>query len=743
MSTNEPLVKLQAAGQASILSYNVPDPTSYSGRFNLGLKFPLSPNGDTIFKKRVLQKQVVNQADTGTGLIPMTANFRRFVVLQKINDTGTPANSDSGASGGTGGEVVVRVPSMYITVGSSYAGAGDALPIQLIAHSRDDVSSVEPTAVRFLIHKPDGQSELIDANKSTSELGIWKATYRATASGTYVAKITADFVNSRGTNSTWSSAASSHFDVSITPGQNIDTSPPQINVLSGSGETLTLNQQGVAQLNLDFQVVEDLGAPTIDILLDDVQDTTTALQNMPGAVKRYTTNITMAGVHLVKIRAKNSANLVSTHEIQIQVKPYGTVDSQQALVLIYEVCLSNFLGSYGAGRTIQTFSLLPGEKTKISIKTYQSTTTTATEAKSIMDGYDESTASELNDAVSSETGTKSNDTEHLEAAAKVSASGSWGFASAHVEASVSGGSTAAMEQFSKNLTNAVSKHTASKSAKRQATVNFSSSNTNTSGSESVIERTIENINVSRTLNFVFRQLNQEFVSILHLCDVRLAHISDNPDYSPLTSNATENQKSRWVVNEVPLAEMDGLLKDVIDPSRYDEVRKGIITQLESIRDYKGEVTPAVETIEGLRPMKDSAGVNLYDNSDPQNPRLRTEPDGSLYTRFRNLTQLYQDEVSGNAFKVEGIILKVTKNALRSDGVIVEALLGQANALDDYSTDLQAQTIRQRTLQNDALEQGVKKDALGRQVIEAITADKQAEAFSKVFYPPAQSENPAP
>ena len=40
------------------------------------------------------------------------------------------------------------------------------------------------------------------------------------------------------------------------------------------------------------------------------------------------------------------------------------------------------------------------------------------------------------------------------------------------------------------------------------------------GEETVIERELANINVGRTLNFAFRQMNQEFYSFLHLVDVR-------------------------------------------------------------------------------------------------------------------------------------------------------------------------------------------------------------------------------
>lgn len=36
-------------------------------------------------------------------------------------------------------------------------------------------------------------------------------------------------------------------------------------------------------------------------------------------------------------------------------------------LIVEEYRLSNFLGQYGAGRTVKTFSLLPGESTTISV----------------------------------------------------------------------------------------------------------------------------------------------------------------------------------------------------------------------------------------------------------------------------------------------------------------------------------------------------------------------------------------
>ncbi len=39
-NNNEPMIKLEPGGKAPILSYNIPEPTSYSGRNFIGLQFP-------------------------------------------------------------------------------------------------------------------------------------------------------------------------------------------------------------------------------------------------------------------------------------------------------------------------------------------------------------------------------------------------------------------------------------------------------------------------------------------------------------------------------------------------------------------------------------------------------------------------------------------------------------------------------------------------------------------------------
>lgn len=53
------------------------------------------------------------------------------------------------------------------------------------------------------------------------------------------------------------------------------------------------------------------------------------------------------------------------------------------------------MSAYGAGRTIKTFSLLPGERTQIRVNTYNRSTESLRRATSIVDSTSDETESEF------------------------------------------------------------------------------------------------------------------------------------------------------------------------------------------------------------------------------------------------------------------------------------------------------------------------------------------------------------
>ena len=78
--------------------------------------------------------------------------------------------------------------------------------------------------------------------------------------------------------------------------------------------------------------------------------------------------------------------------------------------------------------------------------------------------------------------------------------------------------------------------------------------------------------------------------------------------------------------------------------------------------------------------------------------------------------------------VPGIIMDVTKRILRTDSLVVDALLGQGEALDCYNMKLQDAATTKAQLDNDAFYQQM-------QIINGISgANDKADKYKKVFGP---------
>jgi hypothetical protein len=377
-------------------------------------------------------------------------------------------------------------------------------------------------------------------------------------------------------------------------------------------------------------------------------------------------------------------------------------EPQQArprLVLVETYRLSSFLGAYGAGRTIKTFSLLPGERTKISVKTYAKRETDAKQASSILDSFSQESSDDFEKSVQSEQSDKRLYEESFEYNAEAEAEASWGWGSAKASGGVKGSTNSAREQFAKNVSSATSKHSSKASAKRDVQVETSYEVKEQTGEETSIEREIENINVSRTLNFVFRQMNQEFITLLHLVDVRIAFFN----------GFGESRR------EVALPQLDDLLEEVlVDAAKRAEVRAAIVDQLSNIFDFEDVHHGFVEQ----KTLKDRNG-----NDVPNTAYLRIK---------KGYTSTYRDPVTATEVTVPGIILAADKNVLRTDGVIVEALLGQGDALDVYSHGLQDTAVEAKRLSNALAEAEIEKKRLALRVIEGH--DETASKLFEQIYP---------
>jgi hypothetical protein len=348
------------------------------------------------------------------------------------------------------------------------------------------------------------------------------------------------------------------------------------------------------------------------------------------------------------------------------------------LMIVESLRLTSFLGNYGSGRVVRTMSLLPGESTTISVRSYSTDTTTTSQTSSIFDSVDDSSSNEFNQSVSDEQTDQASTKDSLNWQVGATANASWGWGSASIQTGVQSSASSAREDASKILNTAAQKHAASRSAKRNIQINAETQHEATAGEDQTITRTIKNINLSRTLNFVFRQMNQEFLTVQHLVDVRIAYVA--------TFLRLSDGQPYWIYQEATLPKMYDLINRVVQSPYVNDVYQTIVTVLQAIPDFQATTHSVIETVIP----RDSNG----------------NPNGATYIRFnKTLRQAWTDGVSTTP-TVEGIVINGTKNILRTDGVMVDSQLGQNPALDAYSDGLQQAALLEKQLANTETQQRI-------------------------------------
>jgi hypothetical protein len=359
----------------------------------------------------------------------------------------------------------------------------------------------------------------------------------------------------------------------------------------------------------------------------------------------------------------------------IQFDPAQASTSRIALVETWE--LRSFLGDYGLGKTLQTFSLLPGERTMITIETWRSDESTREDASSVFDSSDTAAQERFTSTLSQQSGVA--DQSQGGWALSVNAKYMVGVnflvtADMGIEAGFAANHQEAHQEFSTSVADSASEHAAQVNTARRQTVESSSSTTTASGSSTTTSREIANTNLRRVLNFVFRELNQAYETLTVLRDVKVAFYNGNLGSADI----------------VPISDLRRLLARHIKPEERAKVAKRILAAVAQTIDETG--TPVTTLEVGTRPAgtdydwQDAhlkADGELDFNGDPLDTdhRWRFKP-GPLGQRAT------AGGVQAND-KVNGVVIKTRDIVLRTDQVVVEALLGQADALDPYASALQA------------------------------------------------------
>jgi len=507
-----------------------------------------------------------------------------------------------------------------------------------------------------------------------------------------------------------------------------DTTKPILTIASPRpGTQITGPFEGVT-VNLEGTASDESAIAKIEVFVNGNPAAIPAQPRAGNTLNQWVAPITFnnRGPNSVRVVCTDVHNNAIEQTIEYTVELIPKVTSRLTrLILVENYRLSSFLGNYGVGRTLKTFSLLPGEKTKLSIKTFTRSEEDRKATSSILDSYTDQTQDSFEKSMEAEQTNRKAYQETEAYTVSAEAKASWGWGSAGISASASVGTNAAREEFAKNISAATQKHVSEASAKRDVQINTSYEVKTSVGEDTAVEREIQNVNMSRTLNFVFRQMNQEYITLLHLLDVRIGYFKVIEEQGKPTDT--------YIYREVTLPQLYPLLQTVLnpyngtdvngkpDPDRYvREIYNQILFQVMNMYDYKDFHHSFAE----WRELKGADGK-------PQDRYLRVKKD---------YTSLYHDEATGTQIRVPGIIMAANKYVLRTEGIIVEALLGQGDALDDYSHGLQDEAVRERRIANDRDLAEVQRLRLANRILE--DKDEESIRLYKMMYDGAAAQEPA-
>ncbi len=385
-----------------------------------------------------------------------------------------------------------------------------------------------------------------------------------------------------------------------------------------------------------------------------------------------------------------------------QAVPYFTVIEE------YTTC--SFLGDYGAGKTLKTFSLLPGEKTTITVRSFQENSATRSRSENVLDSFSESSTNALQQEIENETAlSNTNHMEGSESASESSGGKVGGSAGVNifgiVKFGAEGGYNTASASTRTNATSAtrasnvrsvnkaLSKHVANSNANRSIDINTSTTANYKAEEETTNVREIANINKSRVLNFVFRQLLQQYVTITYLSNIKVAYC-----------NGYEES-----LRVVDLEELDILLEDTIQPDRIDQTRQAILKPYCTVFNYLDKPVSFVEEIK--YPVGECVGL---------------KEEESFWRIRKEAGDVWQPAAGGLEIKVKGPILNVTAHTLKTSSTVADAFLGQGEALDCFNAKAQDAVIVGEQLKNVAAFQQL-------ETIDNIKdAGQRAELYPKVF-----------
>lgn len=624
--------------------------------------------------------------------------------------------------------------------GSGGSGVGHAfLAVSITAPDASNPSLSGPVSglqlpVRGIVSSTAGQATLtVDLydSKHVSHAHVtatisgsgWNATLPVTASGTWVVQASGSAERGEISGSDTVTiyvtlGGGSGGSPAIVPAVAI-TSPPANAVIISLDDTTKVDASALAHVT---GTADNCGgsAVTLNLVMDDGTTVTPDLTPAGGTTSSFDTQVLLTGDgwHSITATAVNQDGIAAPAvSVPVQVAAQQPIRPlARRLLLIEKLAITSFLGNFGAGRLVKTFTLLPGEQTVITVDSYTKDDSTLKSASSILDSTATECAADFEDTVNNENDTKASNSDATTASVSADVGANWGWGNASIKASYTDQSNASRENTTKTVANALAKHTSKASSNRTVSVNTDFSQTISTGTTTDTARTLKNINVSRVLNFIFRQMTQEHIAIIHLTDATVGYYAldlllnakGDPQQGPNGELVTQERFTEYTLPEISTFAQREMAKGTT-------LQSDILTVLSAIPDDTGTQQTLVEVV---TPKAPDGTLN------PQAAYLRVRP---------NMTSTYAT-ASGEEFQVPGIILGATTCIMRTDQLLCDALLGEGDALDTYSHALQDVAVQERQVAVAERTAAVAREKLAQSIIAKKDAD-MAALWPKVFPAP--------
>lgn len=369
----------------------------------------------------------------------------------------------------------------------------------------------------------------------------------------------------------------------------------------------------------------------------------------------------------------------------------------------------------GKGNVIKTHSLFPGEKAVLTIESYSKEASSYALTSSVLDSTSRNAEDALQREVSISSSWNKESTRVNSFSVGIEAKASWGWGSGGASTSSSGSATDVSRNAVANVEKAVRNQASKVSNNRSVKIDTTSTSTTETTQRESLVRTIENINVSRPLNFVFRQLVQDVVSLYTVKDIRVV------------VRPTVVVPGTLISLETVREAISGILFNQGAPNTVIDKYVNIVAQ--TAIDLGGK-----DKLDGLKKLavtfKDDNGVS----------RWRVDPD--LQDREATLQDLKDKNQTLNAtldaaksFRFDGILSEVRTYTLKTEGVYVDCFLSETEGLDEYSKNLQIETVKEKQRNNERTEQTISLLKLAQKLVAGGNDNvEQAALFEKLVVP---------